>query len=257
MAFAWGKTVADLDEPARAAEAGFDVAELPVGLLTDLNDAEFREQSRALGQTGLSFPAWSGLLPPGVQVTGQGFNIYVWSEYLKKALERVAALGGRMVAWSDGRSRVLPVEGETGGAKRQALQFLFMVSEIAQAHGITVLVEPLDPRRTNFLNSIAEVREFLDLAGKPNLSSAISLRDREAIGLEYTDFGRHADLISHVYLEDPSSPAGPRRCPRPDDGFDYRPFLDAIRGISYSGTICLPENADVASLSFCRSIVTD
>ncbi|MCK4513846.1 MAG: hypothetical protein KAU31_01245, partial [Spirochaetaceae bacterium] len=121
-------------------------------------------------------------------------------------------------------------------------------------NAIEVLLEPLDPRRTNFLTSMDEVKEFLGLVGRSNLSSVISLRDLEAIGFDEIAFGCHAQMISHVYLENPSSPAGDRLCPRPGDGHDYRSFLAQLSNIAYSGSITLPEGADADSLCFCRGL---
>lgn len=255
MGVQWGKTVTDLAALEAAAKHGFTSAELPVALIMDMDDAQFRDQRQGLLQSGLTFDVFAAPLPPGVRVTEKGFNIYVWSEYLKKALERVGVLGGSKVVWSDGRSRILPLEGEVEAAKRQALQFLFMLGELAETNGIDVLVEPLDPRRTNFLTTMQEVREFLDLVGRSNLSSLISLRDLDAIGFDETAFERHAQMISHVYMENPLSPAGTRLCPRAADGGDYRTFLGRLSKIAYSGTITLPEGADAESLNFCRGLL--
>ena len=255
MGVKWGRAVSTLDAVISVSEDGFDVAELAVELLMGPSDDAFRERARELEATGLGFDVFNTLLPGRVQVTEQGFNIYVWSEYLKRALERVAALGGRKIVWSSGRARLLPIEGEVAAAKRQALQFLFMVSELAESHDIQILVEPLDPRRTNFLNTVAEVAEFLDLAGASNLSAAISLRDLEAIGLGHTEFSRYRDLISHVYLENPSVAAGPRAAPGSGDGYDYSSFFTDLKEIGYSGTITLPESADASNLSFCRDLL--
>jgi hypothetical protein len=251
----WARTVHHLDEIASTRDFGFDAAEPEVAILMETSDQEFREQKASLTASGLSFPVIAAPLPSRVRVTDQGFNIYVWSEYLKRALDRVSALGCAKIAWSDGRSRVLPVEGETAAARRQALQFLFMLSDLAASHGIDVLVEPLDPRRTNFLNTMDEVEEFIALAGRPNLSSLISMRDLDAIGFDESAFSHHRGSISHVYLENPGSPPGQRLAPRPDDGQDYASFLRALSGIGYTGVVTLPANADRHSLDYCATLI--
>jgi hypothetical protein len=89
-------------------------------------------------------------LPAEVRVTQRGFNLYVWMEHMKKALQRLAGLGCRQLVWSNGRARILPDEGELPILKEQALQFLFLLCELAGNFDMTVLVEPLRPRRTNF-----------------------------------------------------------------------------------------------------------
>jgi hypothetical protein len=82
----------------------------------------------------------------------------------------------------------------------------------------------------------------------------ISLRELEPIGLAPADLAGYKTLIGHVQLENPRYVEGPRTCPRPNDGSDYGPFLQALKGIGYSGGICLPEDSDAASLAYCRGL---
>ena len=175
-------------------------------------------------------------------------------EHLKRSVQRLADLGCRKLLWSDGRARVLPEEGELSGLKEQVLQFLFLLGEVAERHGMTVLVEPLGPRRTNFLNSMGEVGEFLPRVRRENLSSMISLRELEPIGLPPERLADHRHLIRYVQLENPQAREGARVCPRPSDGFDYRPFLRALKGMGYDGEIGLPGDADAAGLAYCREL---
>ena len=206
-------------------------------------------QRRLFGRRHAAVP-----LPAEARVTQPGFNLYLWTEHLKRSLARLAGLGCRTLVWSDGRARVLPPEGEVAALKEQVLQFLFLLCEVAGSFGITVLVEPLGPRRTNFLNTLEETGAFLQRVGKPNLSSMLSLREMEAVGLEPADLPRHRALIAHVQLDNPRLTGGPRRSPRPDDGVDYRAFLRALRHAGFTGTVSLPEDADAAGLEYCRGL---
>jgi sugar phosphate isomerase/epimerase len=247
----WGRMAADLSQADRAAADGFDFVQAAPEFVPGLDDAEVaRQWDRRLP---LPFLVCGVPLPAGVRVTEQGFNLYVWTEHVRREIRRMADLGCRTVVWSDGRARVLPVEGEVAGLKEQVLQFLYVVCEAAAAFGITVLVEPLGPRRTNFLNSMSEIAGFLPQVGKANLSSLVSLRELEAIGLGVPGLAEHRHLIGHVQLENPRS-AGERRCPRPGDGVDYRPFVEALKGVGYDGTISLPGDADGAGLAYCRGL---
>jgi sugar phosphate isomerase/epimerase len=253
MGVQWGRMVADLSQADRAAANGFDFVQAAPELVPGLDDAEIARQRDRRRSGGLPFTVCGVPLPAGVQVTQQGFNLYVWTEHVRRQMRRMADLGCRTVVWSDGKSRLLPVEGEVAALKEQALQFLYQVCEAAEGLGITVLVEPLGPRRTNFLNSLEEIAEFLPRVGKGNLASLISLRELEPIGLTPRSAAEHTNLIGHVQMENPR-PAGERRCPRPDDGFDYRPFVAALKGAGYAGSISLPGDADAAGLAYCRGL---
>ncbi len=257
MGVQWGRVVTDLSQADGAAADGFEFVQAAPDLVPGLDDGEVlrRKERRLAG--GLPFTVCGVPLPSGVPVTQQGFNLYVWTEHVKRSLHRMADLGCRKIAWSDGRARVLPVEGEVAGLKEQALQFLFMLCEAAGSFGMTVLVEPLGPRRTNFLNSIGQIGEFLPRVGKDNLSSMVSLRELEAIGLTPAQLPVHRRLIGHVQIENPGPVGGERRCPRPGDGHDYRPFLKALKGFGYADTIALPADADAAGLAYCRRLWTE
>jgi len=254
MGVRWGRVVTDLAQADRAAADGFEYVQAASDLVANLEDHEVARQAERLRSGGPPFAVCGVPLPAGVRVTEQGFNLYVWTEHVKRALHRMADLGCRSVAWSDGRARLLPVEGEISGPKEQALQFLFVLCEAAGALGIQVLVEPLGSRRTNFLNSMEEIAETLPRVGKDNLASMVSLRELDAIGLPPARLGSYRRLIGHVVLENPGEPGGDRVPPRPDDGCDYRPFLEALKTIGYAGTISLPVAADAASLGYCRRL---
>ena len=72
------------------------------------------------------------------------------------------------------------------------------------------------------------------------------------MGATLSDIAGYRELIGHVQLADPRS--GSLACPRPKDGYDYRPFLQALQAIGYAGGICLPADADAAGLAYCRSL---
>jgi hypothetical protein len=157
MGVQWGRMVTDLSQADRAAADGFDFAQAAPDLVPGLDGSEVTRQKERLRGGGLPFAVCVVPLPADVRVTQRGFNLYVWTEHVKHALRRMADLGCQKIVWSDGRARVLPVEGEVAGLKEQVLQFLFMLCEAAGSLGISVLVEPLGPRRTNFLNSMKEI----------------------------------------------------------------------------------------------------
>jgi hydroxypyruvate isomerase len=100
------------------------------------------------------------------------------------------------------------------------LQFLFMLAETAREQGMTVLVEPLGPRRTNFLTSLKETADFLSLIGADNLLISISTEEMDALGLSPRSLTDAGPLISHITI-DPQS----------------EPVLDLLDETGYSGTL--------------------
>lgn len=252
MSICWGKMVDE--DLSLITAAGYGHVQLAGETVISLSSESFKRLQEQLRTLQITPAVCSVPLPTDVQVTELGFNIYVWTEYLKKAVRRLAELGCTKLLWNNGRARVLPWEGDIAGVKEQVLQFLYMLCEVAGEHDITVLVEPLGPMRTNFLNSMTEVRDFLDRVGKDNLASAISFRELDEIDLPADKLAEFITLIAHVQLENPTVQVGKRVPPRNGDGIDYAVFLKELRHQGFDNMICLPQDADDAALVYCRSL---
>lgn len=110
------------------------------------------------------------------------------------------------------------------------------------------------PDRVPWLRSpsMKETGELFSRVGKDNLSCAISLLEMESNGLALLRMHDHRQLIGHVQIENVKSAGGEQRCPCPDDGHNYRPFLKELKAVGCSGLISLPDDADAAGLEFCR-----
>lgn len=254
MAIRWGKMVEDPAGAVAAGDAGFANIQLSAAAVMGLSEENFAALLDDLKRRNIVVEVCNSPLPHEVCVTEMGFNLYAWTEYLKTAIRRIALLGCVKLAWNDGRARVLPWEGDITGVKEQVLQFLFMLCDVCDNYGITVLVEPLGPRRTNFLNSLQEIGDFLDRVGKSNLGSMISYRELAEIGLEIENLPAYAPFIKHVQLENPLHLSGKRIPPLPDDGHAYGLFLGVLKKSGYKETIHLPADADAASLAYCERL---
>ncbi len=254
MGVRWAKMVGDLETLEAARVEGFQGVQLGVGRLLEQSERRLAEIASLLARLGLSVDACGGPLPPEVRVTERGFNTYVWIEYLKGVVERIASLGCRTLLWSDGYARYLPEEGDVSDMKQQMLQFVAMICDVAGKRDITVMIEPLGARRTNYLNTLQETVDFIEAAGRSNVASVISLGELSTIGAEMTDLALFARYIGHVQADAPRAEGGAQASPRPSDGYDYAPFFRSLRAIGYRGAIALPEDSDAESLRFCREV---
>lgn len=255
MNIRWSKTINDSAGVVKAASEGFSCVELTVDHIMTINDEQFVLEKNLFQQYDIVPEVCASILPPDVLVTEKGFNLYAWTEYLKNAVHRLSELGCSKMVWNNGRARVLPVEGDKSEMKAQLRQFLHMLCEISGNYDMIILIEPLGPRKTNFLNSMDEVSRFIPLIPEDNLASVISLRELAEIGLKPEKFPEYSHLIKHVYMENPDHAFGKRIPPRPDDEYDYRSFLSALGEIHYEGVINLPEDADTETLKYCQSLI--
>ena len=254
MAVQWGKMIADLSQVELAAAEGFDFVQPVRDLALDLGEEEVSKIKARIAGGGLPLRVCALPLPADARVTQKGFNIYVWVEHLKKAANRMAQLGCRKFVWSDGRARLLPVEGATAGFAEQARQFLSMLCRATADFDMSVLIEPLGPKRTNFLNTMKETGDFLSRVGVDNLLISLSLRELEPIGLPSSDLSEYGQQIGHVHFDNPGFYEGARICPAPADRFDYGQFIHALQEAGYAAEITLAQDADADRLAYCREL---
>lgn len=223
-----------------AREQGFEDVEPSLSALMQFEPTIFAKFTDAIKEAGFSCEVFESPLPREVQVTERGFNIFSWTEYLKKTLDKGASLGCKLLVWADGFARVLPAEGETSIQKEHFSQFLFMLCEAASRFEISVCIEPASLRVTNFLTTAAEVAEIIASVGQPNLFMMLSSAYSAQAGLDFQELKPHAALLSHVHIEHPATRKTPLP-PSPEDGFDYRAFIHALeQECGYSGSFALP-----------------
>ena len=256
MNMRWAKRVDRFLDIGQAKEQGFQIVQLPVAEIMRLDDRAFRDVKIDLLESGLSFEVFESPLPEGVNTTERGFNIYAWIEYLKKAIGRISELGCKTLVWGDGQARILPEEGEATVLKENFNQFLFMVAEIAEKKDIVFCLEPLGPKKTNFLNSLEEVASVLGSVGKKNLAITMASSDIVETNIRIEDFVHYRDLIAHAYLDSLEDFAGPimGKATFPKVSGTPHPifFLSILKKISYNKVIALPNNADSETLLLCK-----
>ncbi|OQB96361.1 MAG: Xylose isomerase-like TIM barrel [Spirochaetes bacterium ADurb.Bin110] len=256
MNLRWAKRIAHLSEIEQAKEQGFQIVQLPVTEIMRLDDHTFIDIKEHLLKTGLSLEVFESPLPKGVNTTERGFNIYAWIEYLKKAIGRISELGCKTLVWGDGQARILPQEGEATVLKENFNQFLFMVAEITDKKDIVFCLEPLGPKKTNFLNSLEEVVGVLGSVGKKNLAITIASSDIIETNMRTEDVLHYRDLIAHAYLDSLEEVAGLNREMATFSRASGTPhrilLLSILKKISYDKVIALPNDADSETLALCK-----
>ena len=121
MSVRWSKTSNDPTSIMEAASDGFSCVELTVDYVMNISDEQFILQKNLFSQYNLIPEVCDSILPSDVLVTENGFNLYVWTEYLKKVVHRLSELGCQKLVWNNGRARVLTLEGDTSEMKGQIL----------------------------------------------------------------------------------------------------------------------------------------
>lgn len=228
--------IKDLDD---IVAAGYDCAELHVREIMGFDDAEYKAALSRLRACGIPAEVFDNPIPLDSRVSDPSFNLAYYRDFLRKAADRTAEMGARYFVFGNGKARSLPTDGDITGAASKFDEFFIMLLDVAAEHNITVLIEPLGKKLSNIVNNLPEAVEFIKKYSRPNLKTFIDYRYMVELGRPLDEISEYEPYIKHVHLDNPTTVFPERVFPRLDDGFDYAPFLNALKKISYKGIISI------------------
>lgn len=215
-------------------ESGYDYAELPLAEIMVLPDEAFLSLRQALIHSQIPCEACNNFFPGTLRLTGADTN---WSgilQYVQQALLRAGILGARRVVFGSGKAKHVPPDFSMERGYEQVVNLLRAVSPIADASGITVVIEPLRKAECNLINTF---QEGCNLAKDVNCKNIRVLVDfyHLTVEQESPDVLRQLgpQYLQHVHFANPTG----RVYPASMDEAAYQPFFQALNDIGYNQRI--------------------
>lgn len=222
-------------------QAGYDCAELDFCELADMDVKTYEEFKKKALDSGLGFEVFSGLLPLSERFHTPDFNLEYWLEHTRKGAARAAELGCYMIPFGAGKCRSIPEGFDKDAAARTVANIVRAFSALFDEYNIRFVVEPLGPPNSNFLNTLDEVEEFLKIVNHPNCSSMCDLRHMVKSDESFDDISSQISIIKHAHIDYPEGLT--RYFPLPDDGYNYAPYIKALKESGYSEILTVEATA--------------
>jgi sugar phosphate isomerase/epimerase len=230
-----------LDNAATLAAAGVAFIEENVQklLVPADGDAAFAPLLAAVKATALPVKAANCFLPGSLPCTGPQVDMARLLRYGEVAMRRAEQVGITTIVFGSGGARKIPDGFSRDKAKEQFVAALKGLGPLAQRHGVTVVVEPLNKAECNFINSVGEGAELVAAADHPHIRLLADiyhmLRDDEPASA----IARHGHLLRHVHIAEKEKRTAPGVC-----GDDFKPYLRALREAGYAGAISIESRWD-------------
>ena len=216
-----------------AKAAGFDYVELGTTELAGLSDADFALAVEQIRRVGLPVPVTNLFLPGSLKVTGAAVEADQQMAYVKKAFARLERIGTEIVVFGSGGARRVPDGFPREEAFKQLTAFGRRIAPEAQAHKITVAIEPLRREETNIINSAAEGLELVRAVDHPNFQLMVDFYHLASEKEDPEIVLRARGHIRHLHTANPKG----RVFPLEWNEFDYGPFFARLREASYDKRI--------------------
>jgi len=180
-------------------------------------------------------PSFAILCPASVQVSDPSVPLSVTEEYLRAAFAAIApwARPGATVVLGSGASRRIPEGvGRAEGEQRFAASAR-TARDLAAAHGLEVLLEPLHRGETDLVNTLEEAVAFLDAHDLSDVRVVADLFHVMLEGESFETVHRLAPRVGHIHVADTD-----RRPPGQGD-WPLAEFLTALRDGGCAGHVSI------------------
>ncbi|MHC4443135.1 MAG: sugar phosphate isomerase/epimerase family protein [Planctomycetota bacterium] len=205
--------VASIEEVfAIAGRIGFDGVEIaPFTLADDVADISAgrrKEIVRAAGDAGVEIVGlhWLFVSPKGLHLTSPDDSVRrKTADYLKSLADFCGDLGGKvMILGSPVQRSIEPPNTLEEGWKR-AQDVLASSGDTLAARGVTLCIEALSPKETNFINTLDESSRLADEVGHPNIDVMVDIKAIDSMpeGIIKT-IQRFGGRAKHCHVNHPS-----------------------------------------------------
>ena len=228
-----------LKEIEAAKAAGFEYIEVRTTEIAALTDDEYARLAEKLKQLGIPTPAAYQFIPGAIKLTGAKTDKAEQMIYVRKALDRLARLGVRVVTFGSGTARQVPDGFSKAEAFQQLVDFGKRIGPEAKARNITIAIEPQRRQECNIINNTAEALELVKAIDHPNFQLMIDFYHFSVEKEDPAIILKAKDHIRHLHMANPEGRVFPLKWGE----YNYAPFFENLRKIGYDGLVGLEARA--------------
>ena len=206
-------------------------------LMPEASDDEFAANLAKARTCPLPIKCANSFYPGSIKLVGPDVDTERVLRYAEKAFERAEQVGIEIIVLGSGDARRIPEGFSRAAARQQFIDLMKTMAPLAKKHGVTIVLEPLYGKASNFINSVREGTIIAREVGHPNVCVLADF-------FHMTQEGEGPDAIidagatlrhCHIAENDERTPPGVK-------GDDFRPFFEALESINYQGRLSIESN---------------
>ena len=223
----------NISSPEDAKTAGFEYLEINLPELLPLSDDEFAKTAARLRGLGIPLLSGYGFMPAELKLVGPAVDAARIDAQLRRGLDRAQQLGLGLVVHGNviAGSRTAPANFPLAEARKQFVDFCRRAAHEGEARGIVVLIQPMGPRSTNLINTVAEGLALVEEVNRPHVRLLVDFSTMVEGKEDFAILRRAAPHIRQIEIQNPNG----RIYPVSADEADYVSFFRALQAGGYRG----------------------
>jgi sugar phosphate isomerase/epimerase len=231
-----GDAEVDAEVARTAKAAGYDYWEPTVPWLLRPRESETAFQERLVDARSVGLPtaACNVFVPPDLKIVGPDADPAALKDYVDTVMDRAARAGVRVIVFGSAGARKRPDGFDAEKARIQVVHFAAMAARSAAPAGVTLAVEPLNPKETNTINTVADGARLVRDVDLPAFRLLVDSYhwEQEPGGPGDLSVGR--GLFVHTHTATAANRLAPGR-----EDYDFTPFFRRLVLVGYDGGVSL------------------
>jgi len=183
----------------------------------------------------LPAPAANMMVPGTLKITGPEADSQKLRQYMTTLLQRARLTRTNVIVFGSGGARNVPDGFDRAKAKQQILDFAKIIAPIAKDNDVTVVLEPLNRKECNIINSVAEAMEYVRAVNHPGFQCLADTYHMWVDDEPMTSVHEYIGAIKHVHVADKEG----RVAPGESGSSDYSELFSILKQGGYTGLISI------------------
>ncbi|MFW6277662.1 MAG: sugar phosphate isomerase/epimerase family protein [Prolixibacteraceae bacterium] len=218
------------------ASHGYTYIEESVGrlLMPTKSEEEFNEMLQQAQNAAIPVKACNNFIPGDLKSVGPDAVHPEILEFMETAFQRAQKAGVEHIVFGSGGSRGIPEGFSRDEARSQFIDLCSNMAPIAAKYDVVVVLEPLNTKECNFINSVTEGGEIVEEVNHPNFRLLADVYHMLMDGEGPESIEKYGHLIQHTHIAEKEERAAPGTYKE-----DFTAYLKALKDVGYEGRMSI------------------
>lgn len=221
------------------ANAGYSFIEENVQsfLVPSKSEEEFEKILEDSKKEVLPIKSFIIFLPGSLKSVGPDAVHAAILDYAEIVFRRARKAGAGIVVFGSSGSRSVPDGFSHDTARKQFVKLGIALGPIAAKHDVILVLEPLNKKECNFINSVLEAGEIVEEVNHPNFQLLVDIYHMKMEDEGPESILKYGHLIKHAHVAEKEGRAVPGTHPE-----DISPYYKALQKVGYQGNLSIEGN---------------